>query len=400
MELKRYITKLLQEHNCVIIPEFGGFIANYKSATIDHQSNRILPPSKSILFNAKLTTNDGLLGNSIVNQEKITYPEAIGFIAKEVDFWQKELNKGQRIDLGEIGFLFKDNERIVFEQSRELNLLLNAYGLGSVNFVDFSKKEKESNSEIKKEITPVISIAPSIAPKTTEEKSSEKETVQIVLEKDKAIAALDANNQKKSEEKIIPIQRKRRIKLRHIAVAAAIPFLFYSYWIPMETDFLDTGKIQMADFNPIHSSAQRVYHKREKSFEQSAEIKQTSWDELTNSLSDNVAVYNYQFDDNLYIPIKLDRSEKNPTENNEIDDYEETENNNFSYHVISGCFSVKENANQLVQDLNEKGYSAQILDFHKGLYRVSAGDYKNRSIAKERLAQFKSNGFSGWILKK
>ena len=61
MELSGYIGDLLQKHNCVIVPEFGGFIANYKSAVIDTVNNRINPPSKSVLFNPNLVNNDGLL---------------------------------------------------------------------------------------------------------------------------------------------------------------------------------------------------------------------------------------------------------------------------------------------------------------------------------------------------
>ena len=51
-------------------------------------------------------------------------------------------------------------------------------------------------------------------------------------------------------------------------------------------------------------------------------------------------------------------------------------------------------------DLIADGYSAKVLDLKGGLYRVTAGDYANRSEAKENLKTFKNNGFSGWILKK
>jgi hypothetical protein len=35
MELNKYISDLLRKHNCVIVPDFGGFVANYRSAVID-----------------------------------------------------------------------------------------------------------------------------------------------------------------------------------------------------------------------------------------------------------------------------------------------------------------------------------------------------------------------------
>jgi hypothetical protein len=50
----------------VIVPEFGGFIANYESAWINRQRALIFPPYKQILFNGNLTQNDGLLANELV----------------------------------------------------------------------------------------------------------------------------------------------------------------------------------------------------------------------------------------------------------------------------------------------------------------------------------------------
>ncbi len=76
MKLQEYISSLLKEHNCVIVPEFGGFVANYKSAVIDDFRKKIHPPMKSILFNPHLTNNDGLLGNYVSQEQKIQYSDA------------------------------------------------------------------------------------------------------------------------------------------------------------------------------------------------------------------------------------------------------------------------------------------------------------------------------------
>ena len=71
-----YISDLLFLHDCVIIPDFGGFICNYKSAYIDDESGLICPPSKDILFNRNLTHNDGLLVSWIAGKENISYEKA------------------------------------------------------------------------------------------------------------------------------------------------------------------------------------------------------------------------------------------------------------------------------------------------------------------------------------
>ena len=61
MNLINHISELLYDHNCVIIPGFGGFITNYKSADFDHQNNVVLPARKVVAFNQSLVENDGLL---------------------------------------------------------------------------------------------------------------------------------------------------------------------------------------------------------------------------------------------------------------------------------------------------------------------------------------------------
>ena len=71
-----YISDLLFLHDCVIIPDFGGFICNYKSAYIDENSGIICPPTKDILFNRNLIHNDGLLVNWIAAKENISYDRA------------------------------------------------------------------------------------------------------------------------------------------------------------------------------------------------------------------------------------------------------------------------------------------------------------------------------------
>ena len=46
-----YISELLFLHDCVIVPEFGGFVGNKKSAQLNKTTGTLTPPSKQILFN-------------------------------------------------------------------------------------------------------------------------------------------------------------------------------------------------------------------------------------------------------------------------------------------------------------------------------------------------------------
>src|SRR5688572_21606230 len=123
MKLENHISNLLKQHNCVIVPNFGGFIANYESAWINHSCLFIYPPFNQVLFNGNLTQNDGLLANELVQTMMISYADALAKISVEVKYWRKHLEAGDRIELNEIGFLFLQNGQVVFEQNREVNLL-------------------------------------------------------------------------------------------------------------------------------------------------------------------------------------------------------------------------------------------------------------------------------------
>ena len=68
--------------------------------------------------------------------------------------------------------------------------------------------------------------------------------------------------------------------------------------------------------------------------------------------------------------------------------------------LIAGCFSVEDNAINLVSDLKSTGYAAYILDKRKGLYRVAVKGFQNMTDAKAAKADLKAKSYSSWILRK
>ena len=46
--LARHIEQLLLSNDCVIIPDFGGFVAHHVAATFDEQEQLFLPPHRTI----------------------------------------------------------------------------------------------------------------------------------------------------------------------------------------------------------------------------------------------------------------------------------------------------------------------------------------------------------------
>jgi len=133
MVLATYIKDLLYRYECVIVPNFGGFVSNIISAQIDETTHTFYPPTKQLSFNNHLTHNDGLLANYVASAENISFEKANHEIVKTVNAWNEKI-KSSSIQLDSIGILqLNDNNQIIFEPIKDVNYLLSSFGLSSVN---------------------------------------------------------------------------------------------------------------------------------------------------------------------------------------------------------------------------------------------------------------------------
>ena len=72
----------------------------------------------------------------------------------------------------------------------------------------------------------------------------------------------------------------------------------------------------------------------------------------------------------------------------------------MNFHLVAGCFSSKENADNLVQKLNAEGYKSSVIGQNaKGLFRVSFNSFSTRELALVEMNKIKSEGQSTWLLK-
>lgn len=83
-ELSRHIEILLLDNDCVIVPDFGGFMAHHSPAELDKETGLFYPPQRTLGFNSQLTINDSLLAQSYVEAYDISYPEAVLRIEEDI----------------------------------------------------------------------------------------------------------------------------------------------------------------------------------------------------------------------------------------------------------------------------------------------------------------------------
>jgi hypothetical protein len=134
VDVTAYIRELLFGHDCIVVPGFGGFIANYTPARIDKTTDTFYPPVKKISFNRNLNNNDGLLIGKISDSLKINYGDARNIVEEFVAGLRKKLERGEKVVFDNIGNFVNNHEgNVQFEPDGSVNYHLDSYGLEPVH---------------------------------------------------------------------------------------------------------------------------------------------------------------------------------------------------------------------------------------------------------------------------
>jgi hypothetical protein len=378
-KIEQHIFELLFQHDCVILSDFGGFVANYVSAKVDDATQRIFPPAKTVIFNKYLSNNDGLLAHKIIATDSISYEQALIDISGFVGEIKSALSISKRFEIDKVGVLFLDPDNNICFKPSSTNFLINSFGLPIVKAIPL-EREKESISEL-----PI--------------KEAKVKPLEIIHDKDKLQPI-------KKEGEVIPISAATKSASRRNywwVAAVLIPIVFYSAWIPMKTDLLNGGNnFQYSDLNPFTYSKTKAttYHKRQLINLPSEEKEVLSEVSLKEALVDEENLLN----DAITVPLEeIEDIFVADTTFVEKETYSSIEPISLEkgYFVIGGCFGEKSNADRLVETFVDKGYEAMIVDQNKGLHRVSFGKYSSRKEAKKAKKEIKNTeGLSAWVLKK
>ena len=335
MNTEKYISELLHEHDCVIIPGFGGFIGNYLHARIHPVHHTFLPPSKSLLFNINLKQNDGLLASRIAFRENISYEQALLNIQRSVERWNTQLMVHQYLVIDPIGKLTRNKEgNLQFDQENSLNYFSESYGLASF-------------------------VSPAIRRPGFQQKMEKK--INRYMEAPKA------------QRRILPKPLKwAAILILPIGMAAYFGI----------TNFHVIKELKV-NYSGLFYSAPASSNVKTKVLPKSLAIHTpTVVNSATPADTPDIAVAQ---------DVAMSKPVANP--NAELSSLK-------PFAIIVGAFRLRENADNLVAGLRQKGFDALILDITRtGLFRVSVGTYSERDQALQQLASIRANEFSSaWLL--
>lgn len=138
----KYIRNLLFEHDCVIIPEFGGLLTHHVGAHYDATNCVFIPARKRLAFNEILKIDDGLLTYYVAAHEKLSREEAILVVKRYVDSLRQELLAGGTVQFESIGSFEMNTEgKLVFEPDYSQNYNNEWFGLQSLAVREVVRKE-------------------------------------------------------------------------------------------------------------------------------------------------------------------------------------------------------------------------------------------------------------------
>ena len=382
------------DHDCVMLPGLGGFVCNPRSAWYDEAKRQIVPPSRDVLFNARLTTNDGLVANELMAKRGVMYPEALKAVEGLVEHLQQQLEAGTTVELPGLGKLYREEDQQVrFMADAEFERMLQSFGHASIPLV-----AREVAAPKPVTTTPKALNAPSPEP---------------------AVAKTT------SEPRVIPF----RVQLARAAAAVAIPLTLAGAYLLADP----AGNVTLLGSNPLWNAvpvtatyapverdadvaamAEAVQTEQGESIE--AFVSRTAWEGLlefdvmegrpaAGGLRVMVPaqpeaeaealelVVEAEVVEEVETPVVLDAPEPIPAP------APVAKPAPVKFMIVGGAFGVQANAEKLASSMRSEGFDTSLhYQSHNGLTVVSMGGYATEAAARQALADARARGHEkAWL---
>ena len=351
--VQNHIKELLFEQDCVIIPDFGGFVTNFDCAKINPSNRYIAPPQKWLAFNALLKNDDGLLSNYIAKEDNISLSQANLKVRNFVDDTKRYLRYDKIYSIDGLGTFSKnEEEKIQFQPKLTNNFYSESFGMENV----ILKKSESIKNEL------LVVLKPHVVSTATIQQvfaSDDRESTAEIFEDEGAYAY-----QKRRFSMVLPYA---------YGIIGSIVLFTAIY-------FLDNQKSNLSSLNPFQ------FQKTVLAVPKTILIKE-------------VAGVNTKFKNEI---------ESKPVLETNIEPVVDVKNtiikSNNRFFIITGSFESKRNAKNLLNSLINKGFEDAEIIYPKRnekLIKVSAGGFRYElDAAREALKVTESMNQAIWIYKK
>jgi nucleoid DNA-binding protein len=339
MIIGKYIRKLLNDRQRVVLPGFGNLEVQEVSGGVSKSGSKLNPPGLTVRFDKGFSKDDGLLAAYLAKGEGMQEEEASQRILEMIDAMKFSLDKGEAYTLLDTGKLWKDDEgNIHFQVDADWVLQPEQYGLDALDLLELEDLpiEEEKTEDPKRDIPeepvqkPVARVSGRMTPSQTEEKRT---------------------------------RHIRRWRAIWMVAGMLIVVLVLLLLLPMDRKELPGDLAPRMEDAPV----------------------QEIQSEPGTPLPDEQAVETETSENEL-----VERESLEP-ESPEVD---------LNFHIIAGSFKHLQNASDKQDELNARGFQAEMMITENRMYRVSLGSFATEREAVRALSEIKSEpGLeSCWIL--
>ena len=151
--VEKQLKRLLYRFDCVILPDFGAFLAKNKPSQYHKNTQVFYPPQRKLNFNAQLKSDDGLLIKSISRSNRISYELAKHEVSSFVEDLKYTLDHEKNIKLDELGSFELTDDQVLRFYPDNNSLRTDTFGLRSLQvnrleaFEDLSSDETSAEEE-------------------------------------------------------------------------------------------------------------------------------------------------------------------------------------------------------------------------------------------------------------
>lgn len=367
IELIKHIEILLLENDCVIVPEFGGFITHHQSAHYEETEGVFLPPTRTVGFNPQLTMNDGVLAQAYMQTYHTDFPDAVRKITEKVNEMKEVLYKEGMVEMS---------------------------GIGILHYTIYNTFEFHPN--VSGILSPTLYALDAFTMKPL--------SAEIVVEEPAVAWAEQA-------EEILPVKEKKEFRLNpqwlgHAVAVAVAAVLFFVLSVPVENTYVDKGVYASLGtdclFDAIRS--QSVATSLPMKVEDKPQVLKTSDVVPVKVKVEKVAAAPKLIETPkpvVVVPNFVETSKSVEASKPIVAPKSTvTKVSKKSYHIIVASLTTSADAKRMLQTYKEQGYADAAVKENKGRFRISLGSYMDKVVAYQKLDELKKNdAFKGaWML--
>lgn len=126
-----HIERVLMVSDCVIVPDFGGFVLRRRPALFTAEKNAFSPAHNEIVFNPSLNHDDGLLTESYMQMYGMNFCEAQQTLRQDLDEWKKILDDHGTVSSGRLGSFRRNEDGTLIFEPETAYYTIDVYGLTS-----------------------------------------------------------------------------------------------------------------------------------------------------------------------------------------------------------------------------------------------------------------------------